>query len=220
VLERWEGLRLRRVAEAEANGPWPAPLLGPYVERRVRELFPGARVAVALEAAPAEEREERGRHALERLLGEPVAISHRPDGKPEARGSRSVSFSHAGSLTLAVAGEGNVGCDIEPVAERGGEVWRDLLGPERFALAGQIAREAHESEADAATRVWAAGEALKKAGAGAQAPLLLVSVSADRWIVLSSAGLGVATLVVGARGMEAKLALAVLVDSPGAVPAA
>ncbi len=220
VLERWEGLRLRRVAEAEANGPWPAPLLGPYVERRVRELFPGVRVAVAIEAAPEEEREERGRHALERLLGEPVAISHRPDGKPEAGGSRSVSLSHSGPLTLAVLGEGNVGCDLEPVAERGGEVWRDLLGPERFALAGQIAREAHESEADAATRVWAAGEALKKAGAGPQAPLLLVSASADRWVVLSSAGLRVATLVSGARGMEAKLALAVLVDAPRAVPAA
>jgi enediyne polyketide synthase len=117
---------------------------------------------------------------------------------------------------MAVAGEGTVGCDLEPVAERGGEVWRDLLGAERLALAELIARETGESEGAAATRVWAAGEALKKAGAAPQSPLLLVSASPDGWVVLSSARLTVATLVSGARGMEAPLALAVLVASPAA----
>jgi enediyne polyketide synthase len=216
TLERWEGLRLRRIAAPEASGPWPASLLGPYVERRVKELVPGARVTVAIEAAAAEERSVRGRQALERLSGGPVAVAHRPDGKPEADGFGAVSLSHAGHLTMAVAGEGTVGCDLEPVAERGGEVWRDLLGAERLALAELIARETGESEGAAATRVWAAGEALKKAGAAPQSPLLLVSASPDGWVVLSSARLTVATLVSGARGMEAPLALAVLVASPAA----
>jgi len=216
TLERWEGLRLRRIAAPHASGPWPASLLGPYIERRVKELVPGARVAVAIEAAAGEERSVRGRQALERLSGAAVAMAHRPDGKPEAQGFGSVSLSHAGHLTLAVAGEGTVGCDLEPVAERGAEVWRDLLGPERLALAELIARETGEGEGAAATRVWAAGEALKKAGAAPGSPLLLVAAGADGWVVLSSARLTVATLVSGARGMEAPLALAVLVTSPAA----
>jgi enediyne polyketide synthase len=172
-------------------------------------------VAVAVEAAAGEERSERGRHALERLLGAPLAISHRPDGKPEAAGAPSVSLSHAGHLTLAVAGESAVGCDLEPVVERAADTWRDLLGPERWALAGEIARGARESEAAAATRVWAAGEALKKAGAAPGAPLLLSSNSADGWVVLSSGCFTVATLVSGARGITAPLAIAVLVSGSG-----
>jgi enediyne polyketide synthase len=216
TLERWEGLRLRRIAAPEASGPWPASLLGPYIERRVKELVPGARLAVAIEAAAEEERPARGRAALERLSGAPVAVAHRPDGRPEAEGFASVSLSHAGHLTLAVAGDATVGCDLEPVAERGGEVWRDLLGPERMALAELIARETGESACTSATRVWAAGEALKKAGGTPQSPLLMAAASADGWVVLSSACLRVATLVSGARGMEAPLVLAVLVTSPAA----
>jgi enediyne polyketide synthase len=216
VLERWENLRLRRIAAPAAQALWPETLLGPYLERRVKELIPGARVAVAVEAAAGEERSERGRHALERLLGAPLAISHRPDGKPEAAGAPSVSLSHAGHLTLAVAGESAVGCDLEPVVERAADTWRDLLGPERWALAGEIARGARESEAAAATRVWAAGEALKKAGAAPGAPLLLSSNSADGWVVLSSGCFTVATLVSGARGITAPLAIAVLVSGSGA----
>ena len=52
------------------------------------------------------------------------------------------SASHAGNLTFVVAANGPVGCDIEPIVERSATAWRDLLGSERFELAGLIAKRA------------------------------------------------------------------------------
>jgi enediyne polyketide synthase len=51
VVERWEGLRLRVVRTS--TDPLPAPLLGPYLERHLDELFGGAapEVTVAPDAS-------------------------------------------------------------------------------------------------------------------------------------------------------------------------
>jgi enediyne polyketide synthase len=48
MLERWEGLRLKVVEALRRSTPWPEALLGCYLERRVEELIPGARLDAAL----------------------------------------------------------------------------------------------------------------------------------------------------------------------------
>ena len=53
LRERWQGLRLRAVDRTRLPAAWSAPLLGPYLERRLQELFPDANLHVALEAREA-----------------------------------------------------------------------------------------------------------------------------------------------------------------------
>jgi len=192
LAEHWEGLVLRAIEPLAAPAEWPPALAGPFIERRLGELIPTAALRVAIAAgeagkAPATEA------MLRELLGPEDTLRRRPDGKPEARAGASAS--HAGNLTFTVAGAGPTGCDIEPVVARVESVWRDLLGSERFELARLIARECGEDFAVAATRVWGAAEALKKAGAVvAQAPLSLLRVDAG-WAMLASGEWVVATWV-------------------------
>ncbi|MBV8203010.1 MAG: SDR family NAD(P)-dependent oxidoreductase, partial [Acidobacteria bacterium] len=157
LRERWQGLRLRAVDRTRLPSAWSLPLLVPYLERRLQELFPAARLRVALETAasaapplPPPDRPARPESApvVERLLASrtsvaaPTLLRHRPDGRPEIPGGPPVSAAHAAGLVLAVAGGevGNrIGCDLEAIIERPAETWRDLLGSERFALAELIA---------------------------------------------------------------------------------
>lgn len=212
VCERWDGLRLRLVNDTAPRKLWAESLLAPYVERRVQELIAGASVSIALRRERCSQRTERSDSAMRLALGEGVPILRRRDGKPEAPVSRQVSAAHCGDFTLAAAGDGAIGCDIEPVSHRSETVWRELLGDSRFALAGLIARSANEDEAASRTRAWAAGECLKKAGAALDAPLLYLSSTADGWVLLVSGQLVIATCVVQVREMDERLALAVLVE--------
>ena len=211
LRERWEGLRLKAVDRIAPPESWTAALLGPHVERRLQEMFPGSGVRVAL----ATDGHPDSRSAVFGLLGAADA-RHRPDGKPETAGGE-VSVSHAGSLMLAVAREGRIGCDLEPVAARPEEVWRGLLGPDRFQLAELIARERGESRDAAATRVWAAAESLAKAGVPHGAPLTLEAGGEDGWLFLRSGALSIGSLVAPVRELAGPAALAVLVD-PGEIP--
>lgn len=211
VRERWEGLRLRLVNDTASRKRWAELLLAPYVERRVEELIAGADVCVALRRETCGSRTERSDSAIQAALGESVPILRRRDGKPETPG-RHVSAAHCGDLTFAVAGRGAIGCDIEQVSSRSDLVWRELLGDSRFALAEVIARNSKEDEADARTRVWTAGECLKKAGAAPDTSLLYLSATADGWVLLESGQLVIATCVTQVREREERLALSVLVE--------
>ena len=212
LLERWEGLRLKVVAGTAIQGPWVEPLLGPYIERRVGELIPSSLTSVVVERDASTDRRSRSDKAIQRALGTPsVPIQRRPDGKPEIEADSDVSAAHAGDLTLAVTGPGPIGCDIEPVVARPASVWQDLLGKERFMLTEVIAQEASEDGDTAATRVWAASECLKKAGAMVNAPLMLVSSTADGWVLLAAGALVTATFVAPVRGIQEPVVLAVLV---------
>ena len=73
-LERWERLRLQRMEAANTVSAWPAPLLAPYVERRVAELLRGASMQVALE--PGAERPVPSEQTLKWLLN--AAVPYRP----------------------------------------------------------------------------------------------------------------------------------------------
>jgi enediyne polyketide synthase len=151
-----------------------------------------------------------------RLLGDGALLRHRSDGKPEALPGWQLSLSHAPGLLLGVAAERAVGCDLEPVVARPPELWRQLLGEERYRLAEAIAERGETPDA-AATRVWAAGESLVKAGSPPGAPLLLDELPAgaesDGWVLLRSGRLRIGTLVVPLRDLDGPAALAVLAES-------
>lgn len=209
LRERWEGLRLRAVSGESFQHPWVAPLLGPYIERRVQDLAATAAITVVVERAPYADRRIQSDQAIQRVLGKAVVVHRRPDGKPEVIGERQVSVAHAGDLTVAIAAPEAVGCDLEPVMQRGDELWQALLGPDRFTLAELIRQQTGEDLASAATRLWTAAESLKKAGVPTDAPLLLYRSSPDGWVQLSCGPLVVATLSVAVDGNPTPLVLAV-----------
>ncbi|HKE55944.1 MAG TPA: SDR family NAD(P)-dependent oxidoreductase [Pyrinomonadaceae bacterium] len=218
VRERWERLHLRAISGADFQGPWPKGLLTPYVERSLWQLFPGVDVSVAFERdqmANHIDRRERSTRAIERALGATGIIRH-TNGKPEAGNGRAVSASHSGDLTMAIAGHSPVGCDLEPVVARAPTTWRDLLGVERFKLAEIISLEAQETLDQAATRVWTATECLKKAGAGIAAPLVFTKVKPNRWILLSSGELEIASSVLRMKDEREELAIALLTGGENA----
>ena len=122
-------------------------------------------------------------------------------------------FIYALGLTLAIVGRGALGCDLEAVTGRSTSVWRDLLGSERSSLADVVVRKCGEDESTSATRVWAAGECLKKAGATLGAPLVFVDSTADGWVLFRSGTLLVATSVITTSQCEGPFVVAVLAES-------
>ena len=73
VIERWSGLRLQIVSECRMDGPWPAGLLPPYLERRIGDLIPTSRMDIEWEANGHADRNPRPQRDA----------GHRPDGKPD-----------------------------------------------------------------------------------------------------------------------------------------
>jgi enediyne polyketide synthase len=213
IQEVWQGLRLKIMSGTTFTGPWSPPVLGPFVERRLQQLLPGSAVTVVVERSSDRDRRSRGNLAIQRVLGETVSVRRRLDGKPEVAGDRVVSVAHAGDLTLAVSApqaQEPIGCDLEPVTARGETIWQDLLG-ERFQLVDVVAQAAKEDLHRAATRVWAAGECLKKAGAALDTPLTLASAHEDGWVLLSAGSLVTATYLAQIQTGPEPLVLAVAV---------
>jgi enediyne polyketide synthase len=182
VVEQWQSLALRRIRDVDISG-LAAPLLGPYLERRIAELIPGWNAAVLVEP----ENHDRG---------EPTG-TRRPDGRPDvAQEGWHVSASHCGGLRIEVAGPTQVSCDAEEVAVRPRELWRSMLGVDGFALAELIAAPSFDS---AATRVWTARECLTKVGAPPGSPLTLARCSASGAVLLASGSRRIATFEVSAE---------------------
>ncbi|WP_159941968.1 MULTISPECIES: type I polyketide synthase [unclassified Nocardiopsis] len=217
VVERWEGLRLRAVRSRGGAGPWAPPLLGPHLERSLESVL-DLRIAVALEPGHlvpgegAEGRRSRTERAVGRLLDRPARVRHRPDGRPEVDGAH-VSVSHTAGVTLAVAGEAPLGCDIESCAERPRRVWADLLGPAALSVADLVSEETGEPASVAGTRVWAALECLRKTGTAARA-LTLERVRPDGWVLLSAGAVRAATWVTTLAGDGGPTVVAVADPSP------
>ncbi|MET0400495.1 MAG: SDR family NAD(P)-dependent oxidoreductase [Longimicrobiaceae bacterium] len=213
VAERWDGLRLRRVADLPVRDEWPEALLAPYLERRIGELAPSGSIRVAIHPGGNGNGRRRGSDAALGGAAGGAAVLRRPDGRPEVAAGPAVSASHGRAVTLGVAGPG-VGADVERVVPRASAAWRGLLGAERQRLAEQVAAESGEDGDTAATRVWCAGESLKKGGAAPDAPLVLASLAADGWVVLRSGPRVIPTYAGRVRG-EGPLALAVAVEPDG-----
>jgi enediyne polyketide synthase len=219
VVERWSGLHLRAVRKRDARGPWPAALLGSYLERGIGDVA-GIGAAVVVEPDdPGDDtgdelttRRSRTARAAGRALGRPVEVRYRTDGRPEIDDG-SLSAAHGAGLTLVVAGGGALGCDLEPVEARPAETWQQLLG-HHHELAGQIA-EVHDEDADiAGTRVWAAAECLRKAGYSADAPIMLGAADRPGWVVLTSGEtrIGVLATTVRGDGSDSPVVFAVLAE--------
>ncbi|MBM3881826.1 MAG: SDR family NAD(P)-dependent oxidoreductase [Verrucomicrobia bacterium] len=195
ILEEWAGLRLRAVQRFPKPATWPVPLLGPYLERRLEELWPASSVAVALEPRPPANEPGSRQTAMARVVGPAVPVWRRPDGRPEVTRGQAVSAAYTGALALVVSGPGTLACDLEPANSRPTESWLGLLGTAWLRLAERIAAEAKEGFNCAATRLWCAGECLKKIGAAVPGPLLLERVHADGWVLLRSGQVDLATYV-------------------------
>lgn len=213
LVESWKGLRLKKIASIEHKGPFRPALLACYLERRLEELTPLPPVSVAFGNGDHLSREDRSDATVRKLVGETATTSRRPDGRKELLNGRAVSIAHAGAFTLAVSGFGPLGCDLEPVAARSAVEWRDLLGPERYRLAEIISQQADEDLDVSATRVWSAGESLKKAGALPLAPLTLFGSPQEGWVVLQSGSLKSMTYVDRHDQDGNPLSVAVTVDT-------
>jgi enediyne polyketide synthase len=193
LVERWGGLVLQAIEALLLPEMWSVPLAAPFFERQLDELFPDLRLRVALADGGQTGVAPPGAAVIGLTSGSGRPVLRRADGKPEGFGY--VSASHSGPLTLAVSASRPVGCDIEAVEKRPEAVWHDLLGSERFALARLAAHEGTEEFARSATRVWAAVEALEKAGAAVvQTPLVLDRVG-DGWTLFSAGAFAVASRV-------------------------
>ncbi len=214
LRECWQGLRLRKMEDAKTQD-FPDALASVLLEWRVRRATPATRVFAAFERDKNMDRCRRSEHAIQRALGSSWPVRWRADGKPEVAAPMAVSAAHSNGLTLAVAAVGEVGCDLEPICQRAEEVWRDLLGPERWLLAQLIARQAQEDIHTAATRVWTAMESLAKAGVSQNGPLVLLSPPLDSkgGISLGAPGVTVTTSVLRLQSDPMPYAVAVLTRS-------
>ena len=184
LRERWEGLRLRRVAVASRQ-LWVVPLLLTYLERSLRERIPSAAITIALVCGAEDDRQSRADSAMHRVLGKDAKIATRSDGKPVTDGEMTVSVAHSGEFTLAVAGTAPLACDLEKIVERTEAIWNGLLGEERHALARWISQQNGEAIEVTATRVWAAIECLKKSGLPPNVPLTLQNDDAG-WVLFDA----------------------------------
>ncbi|MEV0401515.1 type I polyketide synthase [Actinoallomurus sp. NPDC050550] len=215
TVERWEGLRLQAVRRTDGRGPWAPALLGPFLERAVEDLL-DLDAAVAVEpdepggpGAGVDARRARTALAAGRALGRPVTVRYRADGRPETDAAGALSAAHGAGLTLCVASDATVSCDVEAVAARPERDWAGLLGA-RYGLAGVLARDLDEDPDTAATRVWAAAECLRKAGLPEDAPLTAAGRPRPGWVLLASGSSRVATFATTLRDRPGPVVFAVL----------
>jgi enediyne polyketide synthase len=214
LVERWEGLKLRAVRKKGGKGPWVAPLLGSYLERSLETVLGGTR-SVVVEPDPLTDQDRRAQTYLAacRALGRPTPVGYRPDGKPEIDGGE-LSASHSAGLTLVVAGQGQLTCDVETVVKRSTKDWTGLLGKDLLAVRDALAKATGESADVASTRVWTALECVRKTGAHQQA-LTLDRVQSEGWVVLSAGSARVATWVTTVNDRDEPVVFAVLVGKEG-----
>lgn len=211
IREIWEGLELHKVSPIIWQTGWQEALLAPYVERRLQELIPATLLRVALHREISTDRSLRSEQAFQKVLGSPLEIVKRPDGKPEIPCSDwKISAAHAGDLTLAVAGMTTVACDLESVVERDQQTWHDLLG-NHYDLIQVISQDINETSEKAATRVWTARECLKKAGALLETPLTIKESAQDGWVLFAAGEMTIASTMITLKSHDTFLALAILV---------
>lgn len=113
--QRWINATFRAIGPTDIKDVLsvsPA-LVGSYLERLAREAFGDRDIEVSLVYDRNSFRDSR-RGAAIASLGLSGAIDRRADGKPIRNDSKgSVSISHCGDLTLAIAARTPIGCDVE-----------------------------------------------------------------------------------------------------------
>jgi enediyne polyketide synthase len=149
------------------------------------------------------------RHSIERTLFRNAfqAISPMPSGLPEEivvdwteqgkpflpeNGEIALSCSHDSKLLVCSAGTSPQGCDVEPVVHRDPKEWALMLGREKRPLL-EILTKNGDSYDLAATRLWCAVEALRKATDMRQSGLTYSSSTGDSAIFTGEEGMTVFT---------------------------
>jgi enediyne polyketide synthase len=207
VLEVWTGLKLQ-IVEALIPTSWSPGILGPYLERKMTELVPSSPMKIAFEQTSMET-PLRTKRAAARTNGYHSDVYHRPYGRPDIQGNNCASFSHSVDLTMLVAGDQLVACDLESAAGVSCP-WQDLLGPQHHALAKLVSGHSMEDFNVAATRIWSALECLKKAEAASSAPLSMLPIQEQGWVLLRSGTNLIATFSASVTGRTFPLVVAIL----------
>jgi enediyne polyketide synthase len=179
VLERWRGLRLRAVRARDVT-TLPPPLWGPYVEREIADS--------ALRVVAGEQTSDV---LLARAAGAALLPARRGDGRPIADAPICISASRDGALSLAVASQFAIGCDVQSIADDAVQ----LVGDDGRALLSLVA----EPSAIAATRVWSARESLKKATGNGHGPLVFDSNDGTGHVAFRCGAFQVDTFFLGGR---------------------
>ncbi|GAA2838536.1 type I polyketide synthase [Crossiella cryophila] len=200
ICETWTGLSLRAIGPLDTESPWPAALLGPYLERSLDDLLGLGRIGLGVATG---DRAPAALAAAARAAGRDLDLRHRADGKPLAPGI-DISLAHQGDLTLAVVGDHPLGCDLEAVRPRTRQAWTDLLGPDRLRVAEQLAEDLDT----AATRLWCVTECARKVGRTPGIPT--VHATADGWALFTVDGHRCATTLLRVGGIEDLVICAVL----------
>ncbi|WP_366887936.1 polyketide synthase dehydratase domain-containing protein [Rhodoferax sp.] len=193
-LERMAGYRLKRMAKAPLAAT-PADYVNPQqrdtllFEMALAEACQALRVTAPdslLIFYPQLSKMDRSRRRLSELpLFSEVVLKAFPanrnfalnqleihwldNGKPVLTGlgreNANISLSHDRRHCLCVAGEGDQGCDIEPVVPRPHSEWLGLLGPHHVGLVAEL-MAAGDTLDEAGTRLWSAMESTIKALGG------------------------------------------------------
>jgi enediyne polyketide synthase len=196
--------------------PWQPELFGPYAERRLQELLgepSSPRVAVRRDVH--DTRQEDTDAVLRHAVGGPIDVWRRSDGKPTSRDA-TVAATHAQGYTLALVGDGRIGCDLQEVTPRHETRWRDLLGDTRLQLARQLADSTRSTLDVAATQIWASIECLKKAGLPLDVPLTLEETQPDGWTTLRCGTRRLVTCLTTLQGAPRPMALSLLAENSDA----
>jgi enediyne polyketide synthase len=155
-------------------------------------------------------RRARTATALAWATGGELAISYRPDGKPEVIGGPHVSSAHGPGITFAVAADTPVACDVELAVQRNKREWAGLLGADGLWLAEVLSSSHREPLPVTATRVWTAVECLRKMGHANVDTLTGGEPRNDSWVMLRSGNARIATFATHLDGLSVPLVFAVL----------
>lgn len=225
-----------RIIEVKRDAPALKDIVSPdrwdeeRIRRRLSELCKGAGVeppGITVKHIPNLSGMARPeRHQIERTLlsracqaapqvsagySGPMTVEWTEQGKPYIAedGNIALSCSHDAKLLICSAGPAPQGCDVEPVTHRDPEEWSLMLGHENQALLESL-NKSDNSYDRAATRVWCAVEALRKATDMRQGRLTYSSSSGDCATLSAAEGITVFTFPVRLlRGPERVIAIAV-----------
>jgi enediyne polyketide synthase len=148
VAQAWTGATFRafeRIDPATSLVHTPA-LVVPYLERLAREGLQDDTVKAAFIVDPDATRVERRSAALDHLGIDD--LDRRGDGRPvRIRSNGSISIAHRGAITLLVAAEREIGCDIEKIQPAEGEAvplkLRQHVATESYRKLGRVCRPQH-----------------------------------------------------------------------------
>ncbi len=191
VVSKWQGLRLRVVAELAWPQGIPRDLVGPWLSRKLIESgFADGIELVTTEGNP--------RNGLVRTVAERFTPA-----------PRHVSASYAGSNLLLAFARTPVGVTWEMVPDAPGPSWPPALRTEDRETAEVLADKLGEPRSVAVAHLWTAREALNKLGLDATRAIRIDQLGADG-LVASHAG-AVRVVTAGVRVAETgRLAVAAI----------